>query len=70
MCTMVICIEFERLKRLLDSTQQRRLVAMENADLQGAEAASEKMMKLSELMFEHALTCEICNGTITVRRER
>jgi hypothetical protein len=62
---MLICIEFERLKRLLDSTQLRRSIAMESGDLPGAKVASENMMTLSDLMFDHALRCAICNATVT-----
>ena len=65
---MLICIEFERLKRLLDSTQRRRSIAMEKGDLQGAKDASEKMMTLSDLMFDHALKCPVCNATISARK--
>jgi hypothetical protein len=65
----LICIEFERLKRLLDSTHERRSIAMEKADLQSVKAASENMFSLSDLMLEHTLKCAICNGTLTERRQ-
>ena len=62
-------LAIERLKRLLDFNQQRRSIAMESGDLPGAKAASENMMTLSDLMFDHALKCAICNATVTGRRD-
>jgi hypothetical protein len=65
MWTMLICIEFERMKRLLNTAERCRSIATEKADLQGAKAASENMTMLSDLIFDHVLKCEICDGTIT-----
>jgi hypothetical protein len=58
----LICIEFERLKRLSVSAQQRRWIAIRKDDRHDVQVASEIMMTVSDLMFDHALKCVICNA--------
>jgi hypothetical protein len=62
----LISIDFERLKRLLDSAHRRRSIATENADLPAAKAASDNMITLSD----HALRCCICKATVAEHRGR
>ena len=61
----VICIEFERLKRLIISAQRRRETALNRADLGAAKAAWENMTTISDLIFDHALKCDVCNPRTT-----
>lgn len=65
MTDLVICIEFERLKRLLVSAQWRRETAMNRADFSAAEATWDNITTLSELIFDHALKCGICDASVT-----
>ena len=65
MTDLVICIEFERLRRQLVSAQRRHTGAVNRVDSSATEAAWDNITTLSELIFDHALKCGICNANNT-----